>query len=72
MKEARPHLSNMTPEMSTENVGEILPGAWSVSGDRGRKTRAAYRQPAEFTPGPNGEIGVGAIESMIMPWDEDA
>jgi hypothetical protein len=69
MKEARPHRSNMTSEMSTENVGEILPQAWSVNATAGRRGRAAFREPTEFTSGPNGDVGVGSCADMIMPWD---
>jgi|HubBroStandDraft_6_1064221.scaffolds.fasta_scaffold00184_10 hypothetical protein len=72
MREARTHRSNMSPEMSTENVGHILPQAWSVTAVEGRKGRAAYREPSEFTMGPNEDVGVGVCGDMIMPEDDDA
>lgn len=67
-----PTVSRMEPDMATPNRGEILPEAWSVTAVGGRRGRMSYREPADFTPGPNEDVGVGVCGDAIMPWDEDA
>jgi hypothetical protein len=63
MKEARPHTSNMSPEMSTPNRGTILPA------ERGRSdfltgglgARNAFEEPEDFT-GPGGRDPLNIAE----------
>jgi hypothetical protein len=77
MKEARPHTSNMHPDMATTNRGSILPAeraerAWPP-GRGGRKGRNAFQQPADFEPGDQGCIGGGnAWNSNDLDGDFDA
>lgn len=61
MREARPHRSNMDPELSTSNRGAILPAermerAWPP-GRGGRKGRNAFQEPDHFIVGSHGEVG---------------
>lgn len=77
MREARPHTSNMSPEMSTENVGTILPAergarAWPP-GNGGRKGRNAFIEPDQFITGPGGYVGGGDCDNANdMDGDFDA
>lgn len=82
MKEAHPHTSAVTHEMSTKNRGQILPAerserAWPP-GRGGLAGRNAFQEPAEFTTGPNGHVGGGDPNNTndldgdfdAGPWDD--
>jgi hypothetical protein len=61
----------MDPEMSTPNRGSILPQADSPIDSIGVGGRSAYREPAEFTPGPNCEVGIGSRNARSYPFPAD-
>lgn len=50
MKEARPHTSNMSPEMSTKNRGSILPAerARLDTDEGGLYSRNAFEEPDDY------------------------
>ena len=57
MRHAVTHRSAMDPEMSTDNVGSILPQSESVTACDGLAGRRAYYEPSSFQTGPHGEMG---------------
>lgn len=76
MREAHTR-NSINTEMSTDNVGVILPAerasrAWPP-GNGGRAGRNAFLEPSDFTPGPNGRVGGGDPDNTNdMDGDFDA
>lgn len=52
------------PKMATKNVGSITPQGNSPTSGRGRSGRGGYEEPDEFTTGPNGDVGMGAMDYL--------
>ena len=63
MKEAA-NRAAMSHEMSTKNVGSITPQGNSPTASHGRLGRGGYEEPDDFTPGPNGMVGMGASDYL--------
>jgi hypothetical protein len=59
----------MGHEMDTTNRGSIMPqGDSNMEQGPNRAGRKAYIEPVDFTAGPNGEVGIGAHDS-VNKWD---
>jgi hypothetical protein len=79
MEHARPHTSNMHPDMATTNRGSVLftgqTGRSSYPAGRlGRGARNAQQHPADFVPGSQGDTGINAVDSLNDidgDWDAD-
>jgi hypothetical protein len=64
VKEATTHRSNMSPDMSTKNVGSITPQGGSPTSSHGRLGRGGYEEAEDFEPGPQEHMGLGGDDYL--------